>query len=86
MQTPEAVSTRLWALGVTGFETMDPHSKNISLRTRFKNLTDLNFLTSLNSSIFYGTFNLDFSEIKNFEKVFMKIREIKDFFIPNHKK
>ena len=77
MQTPETVSTRLWALGVTGFETKDPHSKNISLRTRFKNLTDLNFLTPLNSSIF-STFNLDFSEIKNFEK-FHENSRIKDF-------
>ena len=77
IETPETVSTRLWALGVTGFETKNNPSKNISLRTRFKNLTDLNFLTPLNSTIF-STFNLDFSEIKNFEK-FHENSRIKDF-------
>jgi hypothetical protein len=77
IENHEIISTKLWALGVTGFEIIKPDSKNTSLRSRYRDIYDLRFITPLNPSIF-RTFNLDFSEINNFEE-FSKNSQIKEF-------
>lgn len=67
IDNPQIVATRLWALGITGFNLHNQDSNDISLRARIQQILDLNTQTKINSANF-DELDLDFKDINRFEK------------------
>ena len=63
----ELVATRLWALGIGGFELVEQNTKDSSLRSKVQSILDLNLRTKIDTKVHFDI-NIDFKKITNFDK------------------